>query len=280
MNILLNNLLTISADPSGGNFIITGVTGLGSADIRTSSFLFSGRSGGMVTDQLYGFRTVAIRGKIGSPTTTRLQHRLDRAEFINSMPLGSTFPVYITLFDGTTYRIDVSLTDLKLEYNTRGFMSDFLIQLTAGDPFFYSTDGGDEQTALITRVTQGGYITPYDLPVDWASGSAATVISNTGEAVYYPRIELHNQATNPVITNQTTGERFKLNINLVTSDLVIIDMLKRTVTLNGSNIIGNKSVDSIWWGLQPGSNSILLDSDSGGDTITANIFWRNGVSGI
>ncbi len=44
MNILLNNLVTLSADPDGGNFIIAGVTGLGSADIRTSSliFLFNG----------------------------------------------------------------------------------------------------------------------------------------------------------------------------------------------------------------------------------------------
>jgi len=95
-----------------------------------------------------------------------------------------------------------------------------------------------------------------------------------------PRIELHNQAANPVITNQTTGERFKLNINMVASDLVIIDMAKRTVTLNGANIIGSKTSDSVWWGLQEGANSIVLNSDSGGDTITADIYWRNGVRGI
>lgn len=280
MKILLNELLTLSADPDGGRFIITGVTGLGSADIRTSSFLFSGRSGGMVTDQLLGFRTITISGKIGGPVTTRAEHRLDRAELQNSMPLGSTFPIDITLFDGETFTIDVNLTDLKLEYSRRGFMSDFLIQLTAGDPYFYSTDGGDEHSALVTRVTQGGYVTPYDLPVNWASGSAPTVVTNDGEGVYYPRIELHDQAANPVIVNQTTGERFKLNINMVPGDDVVIDMFKRTVTLNGANIIGNKTSDSTWWGLQPGANSIMLDSDSGSDTVTADIYWRNGVLGI
>lgn len=280
MNILLNDLLTLSADYDGGNFIITGVTGLGAADIRSSSFLFSGRSGGMVTDQLYGFRQIAITGKIGNNTMTRAQHKIDRAALQNAMPIGATFPIEITLFNGETYATEVSLTDLKLEYNQRGYMSDFLIQLTAGDPYFYSTDGGDEQSALVTRVTQGGYVTPYDLPVNWASGSGPTVVTNDGETLYFPRVELHDEAANPVIINQTTGERFQLDINLVDGDVVIIDMFKRTVKLNGASIIGNKTEDSIWWALQPGPNSIMLDSDSASDDVTAEIFWRNGVIGL
>lgn len=280
MNILLNDLLTLSAEADDTAFHIKGVTGLGIADIRTSSFLFSGQSGGMVTDQFLGFRTVVINGIIGKNNDTRAQHKLDRKALIDALPIGTTIPVYITVFDGETYRIDANVTDAKVEYRQRGVTSDFLIQLTAGDPLFYSTDDGDEQTAHITRVTQGGYVTPYDLPVDWASGSSPTVVTNNGETLYLPRIELHDQADNPVIINQTTGERFELDINLVDGDDVIIDMRKRTVTLNGSNIIGNKTDDSLWWGLLPGPNSIVLDSNSGGDTVTADIYWRNGVRGI
>jgi len=280
MNILLNDILTLSAEADDTAFHIKGVTGLGIADIRSSSFLFSGQNGGMVTDQLLGFRTVVINGIIGKNDNSRAQHKIDRKAMIDALPIGATIPVYITVFDGETYRIDANVTDAKVEYRQRGVTSDFLIQLTAGDPLFYSTDGGDEQTAHITRVTQGGYVTPYDLPVNWASGSSPTVVTNNGEAMYLPRIELHDQAANPVITNQTTGERFKLNINMVAGDDVIIDMRKRTVTLNGSNIIGNKSTDSLWWGLQVGPNAITLDSDSGSDTITADIYWRNGQRGI
>lgn len=280
MNILLNDILTLSADPNGGNFVIQGVTGLGAADIRTSSFLFSGRSGGMVTDQFLGFRTITVNGKIGSNTGTRQTHKQDRDAMSDALPIGSTIPIEITNFAGETYRIEANITDFKMEYMQRGYMSEFLLQLTAGDPFFYSTDGGDEQSAIITRVTQGGYITPYDLPVNWASGSSPTVVNNDGEGVYYPRIVLSDQADNPVIINQTTGERFELDINLVGGDEVIIDMFKRTVTLNGSNIIGNKTDDSTWWGLQPGPNAITLDSVSGSDTVTAEIFWRNGVRSI
>lgn len=280
MNILLNDILTLSADSDGGNFIIQGVTGLGAADIRTSSFLFSGRSGGMVTDQFLGFRTITVNGKIGSNTSTRQSHKLDRDAMSDALPIGETIPIEITNFAGDTYRIDVNVTDLKMEYMQRGYMSEYLLQLTAGDPFFYSTDGGDEQSATISRVTQGGYVTPYDLPVNWASGSSPTIVTNNGEGIYYPRIVISDQADNPILTNQTSGERFELDINLVSGDEVIIDMFKRTVTLNGSNIIGNKTDDSVWWGLQEGANSITLDSSSASDDVTAEIFWRNGVRSI
>lgn len=280
MQILLNNLLTLSAMANGGPFIITGVTGLGLADIRTSSFLFSGRSGGMVTDQFLGFRTIAITGKIGRIGGTREQNKADRQELQYAMPLGTTFPVYITTFSGDTYRIDVNLTDLKLEYTQGGYMSDFLIQLTAGDPLFYSTDGGDEQSAVVNRVTQGGYDTPYILPVSWASGSSPTVVNNTGDSLSYPVITLTGTALNPSITNQLTGEIFGLTMAMGASDVVVIDMLKRTVTLNGASIMGNRDAGSIWWGLQPGNNPLVLDSDSASDNVTATVVWRNGIRGI
>lgn len=280
MNIRINDLVTLSADANGGNFIITGVTGLGAADIRTSSFLFSGRNGGLVTDQFYGFRTIAITGKIGAIGGSREQARLDRATLQNAMPLGETFPIDITLFDGTTYTADVSLTDLKLEYMQGGYLSDFLLQLTAGDPLFYSTDGGDTHSAIVNRVTQGGYVTPYILPVSWASGSSPTIVDNTGDSLVYPVITLTGSAVNPSIENQLTGEIFSLTLTMSVSDVVVIDMGKRTVTLNGASIMGNRDAGSLWWGLQPGNNPLVLDSDSSGDTVIATVVWRNGVRGI
>lgn len=280
MNILLPTDLTLSADANGGNFIIQNVTGLGSADIRTSSFLFSGRSGGLITDQFFGFRQISITGKIGGYGVSRQQHRLDRSALENALELGETFPIYITLFSGETYRIDVNLTDLKLEYMQGGYMSDFLIQLTAGDPYFYSTDGGDEQSAIVTRVTEGGYVTPYILPVEWELGGAPTVVVNNGNANYYPTIRLEDEALNPAITNLATGESFALDLGMNDGDVVIIDMYNRTVTLNGSDIIGNKTDDSIWWALLPGNNPIMLETDTADDPVVATITWRNGVTGL
>ena len=281
MNILLNNLVTLSADPAGGSFVITGVTGLGSADIRTSSFLYSGRSGGLVTDQFYGFRNISITGKIGAPGNTRVQHALDRQTLLSSMPIGVTFPVYITTFDGLTYRVDCSRTDAKVEYTQGGYMSDFLIQLTAGDPLFYSTAGGDVQSAVVNKTqNNGGYVTPYVLPVIWSVGGAPTVVTNSGTAIVYPVITIHDTAHNPILTNSATGEQFALNINTNDGDQLVIDMFNRTAKLNGSDVIGNVAAGSTWWGLMVGANSVYFDTSTIGDDAYSVINWRNGVTGI
>lgn len=281
MKILLNDTLTLSADFDGAPFIIQGVTGLGPADIRTSSFLFSGRSGGLVTDQLYGFRTVTINGKIGRNGGTVQQHRLDRQAVLNALPIGTTIPVYITVFDGETYRIDASVTDAKVEYARRGYTSDFLIQLTAGDPLFYSTDGGDEQTATVARtLDNGGYVTPYILPVEWDIGGQPTIVTNSGNAVVYPVITIFDETHDPILTNQATGEQFAMSINTNAGDELVIDMLNRTVKLNGSDVIGNKVDGSVWFGLLVGDNPIRFDTDTVEDNGYAEVVWRNGVTGI
>lgn len=281
MKILLNDVLTLSAEANGGHFIITDVKGLGPADIRTSSFLFSGRSGGLVTDQYYGFRAITITGEIGANNMTLLQHKTDRQALLNALPIGTTIPVYITDFYGDTYRIDASVTDAKVEYKRRGYRSDYIIQLTAGDPLFYSTDGGDEQSAIVNRTLEnGGYVTPYVLPVIWDTGGAPTIVNNSGNAVVYPTITIHNETHDPILTNKATGEQFAMSINTNTGDELVIDMLNRTVKLNGSDVIGNKVDGSVWWGLLVGDNPIRLDTDTALDAGYAEIVWRNGVTGI
>lgn len=280
MRIRIQDLLTLTSYADGGHFIIKGVTGLGKADIRTSSFLYSGRPGGLITDQLEGFRNISITAEIGANDMTFVQHELDRKALDDALPIGETIPFYFTTFGGTEYRIDANVTDAKIEYKQGGRRSDVLIQLTAGDPLFYSTDGGGEQTATVQRVAEGGYVTPYILPVEWAIGGQPTIVLNSGNANYYPVITLHDEALNPVITNQATGESFGLDLSMLDGDEVVIDMYNRTVTLNGSDILGNKADGSIWWALFPGNNPIMLETDTADDPVTATITWRNGVTSI
>lgn len=281
MNILLNETLTLSADPNGGNFIIKKVSGLGPADIRTSSFLYSGRSGGLVTDQQSGFRMVSIEGKIGEIGGNRVDHAADRQALLAALPIGTKIPVYITNFAGEQFRIDANVTDAKVEYSQGGYTSDYMIQLTAGDPLFYSVAGGDEQSATVNRtVDNGGYVTPYILPVEWDSGGAPTIVTNSGNAIVYPTITIYDTTHDPILTNQATGEQFAVSINTNDGDELVIDMLNRTVKLNGSDVIGNKVDGSVWFGLLIGNNPIRLDTDTVGDNGYAEVVWRNGVTGI
>lgn len=281
MKINLNNLLTLSSYADGNHFIIGNVSGLGPADIRTSSFLFSGRNGGLITDQYQGFRNVTITGDIGANNMTLAQHKLDRKALLNALPIGSTIPIYFTDFAGEKYLMYANVTDAKVEYKRRGYGSEYIIQLTAGDPLFYSVDGGDSQLATVYRtVDNGGYVTPYILPVIWDLGGSPTIVSNSGNAVVYPVITIKDTTHNPIITNLTTGEQFAININTNDGDNLVIDMLNRTLKLNGSDVIGNKVDGSVWFGLLVGNNSIRFDTNTALDNGYAQIVWRNGVTGI
>lgn len=274
MQVNLNNVLTLG----DSRFIIEKITGLGSADIRTSQFLFSGRDGGLVTDQYLGFRQIDVSGKLLSDTCDL--HQQDRRDYLNATPIGVTIPVYITLFNGETYVVYCRVTKPLIEF-TGAMESDFMLQLLAGDPLFYSTEGGDLQSANIQRVQDnGGYVTPYDLPVDWQMGGQPTIVTNSGNATVYPVITLNNVVHNPTITNQATGETVELTLSTVPGDQIIIDMFNRTVKLNGSNILGNKTDDNVWWGLLPGANPILLNTNSASDDVTGTVTWRNGLTGI
>lgn len=281
MKIRIQDLLTLSAFADGGRFFIKKVTGLGAADIRTSSFLYSGRDGGQITAQTKGFRTITIEGIIGENYGTLEQHAIDRQSLMNALPIGKSFPIYLTNFAGKTYRADVNVTDFKLEYRQRGASSDYLIQLTASDPLFYSTDGGDVQTATVNRtIDNGGYVTPYVMPVIWDIGGQPTVVSNSGNAIVYPVITIKDTTHNPIITNQATGEQFAINISTNDGDQLVIDMANRTLKLNGADVIGNRVSSSTWWGLLVGNNPIRFDTNTPADNGYAVISWRNGVTGI
>lgn len=276
MEIDLNGLLTLGQ----GNFIIESVEGLGAADIRTSQFLFSGRDGGLVSDQYYGFRPISIAGKILSPTCE--QHQDDRDTFNAAVPIGTTFPVTIRLFNGDSFIAYCNVTKPTLDFMTGGQMSDFLLQLVAGDPLFYNAGGGGLQSAVVPRLSDsGGYETPYILPVEWEDGGTATIVNNLGNAIFYPTITITDEAHDPIVTNTLTGEFFQLEISTLDGDELVIDMYNRTVKLNGSDVLGNKTAESTWWGLQPGANPITYETDTGtDDTTEALIEWRNGVTGI
>lgn len=281
MKININDLVTLSALANGGNFIIKKVTGLGPADIRSSSFLFSGRGGGLVTDQQDGFRIITIEGKIGENGGSRVEHAADRRTMLEAIPINVKLPVYLTNFAEEEFRIDANVTDAKVEYSQGGYTSDFFIQLTAGDPLFYSTQGGDEQSAIVQRtVDNGGYETPYILPVEWDEGGAPTVVLNSGNAIVYPVITIYDTTHDPILTNMATGEQFAMDINTNDGDELVIDMFNRTVKLNGSDVIGNRVPESVWWGLLVGNNPIKLDTTTALDNGYAEIVWRNGVTGI
>lgn len=273
MNIQFDDNVTIGED---NVFLITSVEGLGPVEIRTSSFLYSGRSGGKVTKQLRGMRQVTIEGLIKSNNCD--DHADDRRTFEESLEIDQSIPVHITMFSGDRYLMYAHPVDVTLSSRSGGKTSDYKIELLSGDPLLYE-ESEDPNIATVENAQSGGFEIPFVLPVIFEPGEQPTEVENFGNSIVYPTIYLYDEGSDPIITNMTTGEVYSININMIDGDIIKIDMLNRTLTLNDGNILGNMDSDSVWWGLVPGVNQIKLNTGGATDPMYAEIQWRNGYSG-
>lgn len=128
----------------------------------------------------------------------------------------------------------------------------------------------------------GGFLVPTNVPtVSTLTGVNSVTALNTGNITAPALIFLRGSLTNPFLVNSTLGLSMQINYTLGATDMVVIDMLNKTIVLNGTtSLLGDKGSTSNWWGIAPGPNTISLSSGSTGDTGSAEITWYSVVTGV
>jgi hypothetical protein len=164
-------------------------------------------------------------------------------------------------------------------FEQTGLSAQFSMSFFAPDPVLYSTALHTATTGLYS----GGAGRPYPLVfplVYGAMGSTGVLpIVNAGNLNSYPVVTLSNPITSPPLVNPSVqlsgGSRVALNLTLAPGDAVTIDTGQQTVLLNGTaSRYSALTVDSAFFGCQPGSSQLLFTADSGsGATLTAT--WRD-----
>ena len=268
----------------GSGVYLNAVTGLGNLDIRISGDLYSGRDGGFVSTQFLDQRGISIQGTIFADDSATAENK--RREVIAAVS-GLDVEMVIRTFAGSEYTIQTKLVKIDgLEFNGNKFSYQFRIELLAPDPYIYETTDGDELSAAIAISEGGGYTMDYNtdegyvLPVEWEASEQPVTITNNGNATFTPVIYLYGELSNPVITNQTTGQSMSLTLTSSTGDVIKIDNKNRTITLNGGNILALMGSSSQWIEIQPGDNIFVLTTDTQADTGSGLIEWFNTYIGI
>lgn len=258
------------------------IVGLGKPSIRMSGSEYSGRDGGFVSAQYYARRTIVLNVLIVGRTCDEYETR--KQNFLNSLRIRTSLDLFINTFADRKFYTSAYLIDVKDDIISP-VVGQFQVSLLCEDPFLYDAgDGLDPETgyleAPIYRSSSGGYLTPYELPVEWEAGVNFTVVTNAGDITIYPQIRLEGTFTNPIISNLTTGDYIQIMVTTGPSDVLIIDMKERTITLNGGSILPYKTDASSWWWLEAGQNEIALNTDSPDDTEVGIVRWRNGYESI
>lgn len=255
------------------------VDGLGLPPVRTSSGNYSGRDGGYVGSQFYGMRLITMTGRFFSSSPANLEAA---RKALAAAVAASSVTLTITTNAGGQYLINCYLDELDMPIQKSPNTAPFSLTLIAADPIIYDNSAGGTMSATVNLSIGGGVTWPISwTPVTWAPGAQPTVINNAGQVNIYPVITLTNQMTSPVITNKTTGQFFSLS-GLTTSagDTVVIDMLNRTVLLNGGSVLPFVNTSSTWWALIPGNNSVALNTNNSADTVVATVTYKTGYRGI
>lgn len=253
--------------------------------IRTSRGQRAGQSGSYFGAQVFDARFITIKGTIFSDSVAEALQR--RREIQAALPLyPDRLTVRILDDDGFAYILYAQVIDFKMPISRARMRSRFKLELEAPDSTIYDDTAGNELTATIRKVIPGGYVMNGTSPVFgysyyFSAGNPNTSVDNLGLITVLPVIEIIGKVTDPVITNLTTGQVFAMTGYSTSEDSVtIIDMLNRTVKLNGGNVFGYVTMTSEFWGLVPGTNEIKFESTGGSDVNTGTMKWRPGVRAI
>jgi hypothetical protein len=101
------------------------------------------------------------------------------------------------------------------------------------------------------------------------TGPSVLTCNNTGRMISYPELIFTGPCTNPGAININTNKRMQIDLVLLTTDTVIIDMEKHRVYFNGQQAFYQSirfgAADFGWWGLNPNvQTNIRLVADSAG----------------
>lgn len=260
------------------------VEGLELPSIRTSKGSNTGQHGGYVGVQLFGTRAITLNGHIFADDIAEARQK--RRDIQTHLPLRPTvIVVRIEDDDGMIYTLNAALIDFKMPIERSQHKFYFKIELEAEDPVIYDDAAGAALDAVVNQVIPGGVqftdTSPQFDSFYFSAGTDSSTVTNTSEVTSLPIIAIEGKITDPVFTNRTTGDSFRLEGYAVDSSAVtVINMAERTVTLNGGNAFAYAPVEVDWWGLVPGDNLIEFTSGAGGDVTQALISWRPGYWGI
>lgn len=251
------------------------VQGLDNAPYRTSTRNTEGLDGGVVEADFETIRTVVIEGTIYGDGA--LESYLDTLK-ANFAPSPNSQPFYFKAPSNPQKMVLCKSLGLRYDWDVsrRLSVTPFQIQLQAADPTIYATVQQSVVASLPPAATTGrSYNKLYPVTYGGVSTSGLINVTNGGNKPAPATFTITGPVTNPQVISDTTGTSIKILISLGVSDTLVVDLGKRTVTLNGTANRRNLwAAGSTWFLLQPGVNQLRYNAS----TQTASqltVLWRD-----
>jgi Phage tail protein len=239
-----------------------------------------GYADGMFTGRdFYAGRTISMIIQVLGDGQNSAQYNLNILQR-NLLPqTQGTTPLYFLLGYGEQEQvINARVRGFKAQVNPEYTYGKIIAQVDffCPNPVYYNIN---EQTALLAYTPPVGriYDRVYNLVYTGATNIITTTVNNTGWANTYPIITLNGPINNPVLGNLTQGFSLNFSGNYLESDIIVVDLYNKLVTLNG-NPARNILTSGQWFWAPPGESQFYLTGDVGSTEVNvtkAVVTWQS-----
>lgn len=194
----------------------------------------------------------------------------------NDFTTPASFRAWLTSNEVKIYYILATPTDTQITNEALISQLEAVAGATtyAGQTIF-TVNGNGNLAAILSvelQITGGGEVLWEDDGAVWEEGKPSYNIATIDSIDnVYPVVTITGRTVNPILTDVTTGTIFKYEGTITASQVLVIDMLNKTATLNGVSVIGNVTGD--WLYLAPGGNRITYTADNA-DAPNATLEWQ------
>lgn len=260
----------------------TPIEGLEYPEMRLSKYSRVGEYGAIVPNALYDGRHITLQGYVLANTSAAyeaarraLQGALAISKDSNNKAQPHTLK--LTTMDDLALQCDVFVRSFQMSVN-HIIGGEFFLDLYAPDwPLYAQTPS----SSTLSRTVGGGFILPIILPiVSTASTGGTVVITNDGTTESFPTVTITGPMSSPTVQNTTLGRYISLDLSIQAGEQIVIDMKNKTITKDGQSVIQNKVAGSQFWWLNPGSNSIKVETSSGSDAGSVQVSYRHAWIGV
>lgn len=146
------------------------------------------------------------------------------------------------------------------------------VNFVAPEPYWRSTEITSEPLAAFVEMFEF----PFDDFFEVGTQGHTRIFNNKGNVETSIKVIIEGPVTKPKIMNKTTGEYIEVDCILEEKDILSIntDKEEKSVLLNGNNIFGRITLESVLFDLKVGENEIEFTAAQGQSSAKLQIEWQ------
>ena len=262
-------------------YFLETIDGVGEVPVAIESQKAPKQDGSTYLGNVLDNRAISIEGTIitkGSPDAVLAARRLMQRVFNPKLDA-----VTINYYQGGRVKEIVGIAETTPVFpggqgNKGLYYQKFLLNLICHEPFWLDPYYESREMSYL----MGGIQFRLTLPTMFSYRGFKRRAINGGDVATPVEIEFKGPAVNPTVSNLTTGEFIRVNRELAEDDVLTINTAfgQKYVRINGQNAFHYIDLDSVFWQLVPGENTLSYRSNNDSIKTKVLIKWKNRYVGL